>query len=85
MIRKIMASGKTIHVVETHAAWSGPITEAKLSSVADAIDIRIALVLEDDKIGSSGFTIMQPDRWKLGKNAAGEWCLWPPRAKSRRK
>jgi hypothetical protein len=86
MLLKVMAKGHEVRVVETHRTWCGPVVEATPSTgTPGAIDVKVrsedALTPELTSIHS--FTIRQAERWKLGRNEAGQWCLWPPRAKSR--
>lgn len=86
LLQKVMAKGHTIEVVETHHVWSGKILAAVPNqSAPDAIDITVLSTdaLRYDIKHQHRFTIRQPERWKLGKDAGGNWCLWPPRSKSR--
>ena len=77
---KVLAKGHTVEVVETHRVWCGKVMEAQLSTgTPGAIDVKVQ---NEDALAvgvthTHSFTIMQPVRWKLGKNEAGQWCLWP--------
>ena len=88
MLARLLNKGHEVKVVETHYVWRGKILAVKSSSsTPGAIEI---LVLNESEsqpgvVSRHSFTIMQPHRWKLGKNGEGQWTLWPPRAKSRRK
>lgn len=83
MLLKVLAKGHTVEVVETHRVWCGKVMEAQLSTgTHGAIDIKVR---NDDAVTlgvthTHSFTIRQAERWKLGRNEAGQWCLWPPRS-----
>lgn len=84
MLLKVLDKGHTVQVVETHRTWLGPIVEAKHTE--NGIEIKVKNYDEERGVTANhSFNIRQPERWKLGKHPDGNWCLWPPRAKSRRK
>ncbi len=88
MIDRLLRKGIEVRVIDTHPVWCGKILEVS-NSVANPglIDVKVLneAALEHGVEHKHSFTIRQPERWKLGKNDAGQWTLWPPRAKTKPK
>ena len=78
MINKVLAKGLTIEVVETADYWCGKVISTRHVE-GNIFDVTIQQEA-DNVVVKTGFTIRQPDRWKLAKDDAGEWKLYPPRS-----
>jgi hypothetical protein len=81
MLQKLLNKGLTVEVRDTHPTWTGFVKSASFdpnSKVRGSFDVKVQKVVEGVEV-SSGFSVQQPERWKLAKDEAGLWVLWPPR------
>lgn len=88
MLLRLLKKGVEVKVIDTHPIWCGKILDVKNSDADPGLIDVLVLNVDAQENGVThkhSFTIRQPERWKLGKNVAGEWTLWPPRAKTRPK
>jgi hypothetical protein len=81
MTQKLLNKGLTVEVRDTHPQWTGFITKltcTESSGVAGSFEVTVRKEVEGVEVSSS-FSVQMPSRWKLAKDEAGLWVLWPPR------